>query len=1018
MTPISILCTTERSKFDSPPTLKKEERSLYFAVTPEIRRSIAGIDLPENRVGFLLQWGYFKATGRFFTADKFKQRDLTYVAKLLGHHDSNKLSNYSNTVVYRHRQKILSILGWLPYNEEAKQALILQADQLAPHQIKPQQTLALMVDYCWKHRIEIPSYDEFSILISSSYNQVESRLVALLDDLLESDHKKRLEALLMKSEEKDKRSLVALTELRKINQSLKLASIKENVQASTLFREHFLEFEPVYKTLALSDRATEYYATWVYKADNQQLQQFKQRSKAFLYLLAFIRHQFFLRQDTLADILLKWTASALHAANKKITEIEQRVQQERISALQLLNQAHKTSKQLLDEITSIVKSTSATPNEKYYKIEKLIQDFECVQDDREKAILAQLDDQLTREAKNTTYNSALEALATRLQIRLSPVLMGLDFDYATSSPALLEAIQHFKSTDGKIGQNPPLGFLMSQQKDAIYRDSTLIEPLYKCLLFIKAARALKSGELNLLYSYRYRSVESYLIDKSEWEKNRKQILEQTGLSKFADGDAYLDILKSRLDDRYRIVNENFQRGQNPFLNIDPNGKVHVRTPRTDFENREIISAMLSREGVVPIIQVLRETDRMCQFTDTFKHHAVKNIKSNPSKQLILAGIIGKGCNIGVRKLANISTGLSENSLINTVNWYFDLKNIQAANRKLVEMINKLSLANNYIYTPGRLHSSSDGRKVGVAVDSLLSNYSFKYFGHEKGVSIYTFIDERQVLFYSTVISASDREAAFVIDGLMQNDVEESRIHSTDTHGFTETIFCATHFMDTAFAPRIKNIGHQTIYGFSAKKTYQKRGYDIVPSRTINQGLILKNWDDILRFMATIKSHHSTASQLFKRLSSYAIDHPLYRAMKEFGRIIKSQFVLTYYDDLELRQQIQKQLNRIEQSNKFSKAVFFDDDEDFKEGLKDDQEVAVACKVLIQNAIVLWNYLYLSDVLINTTDDDERVELIQSIGRGSVLTWRHVNLRGEYDFSKSASNDRYFDFEKILSFKIK
>ena len=171
-------------------------------------------------------------------------------------------------------------------------------------------------------------------------------------------------------------------------------------------------------------------------------------------------------------------------------------------------------------------------------------------------------------------------------------------------------------------------------------------------------------------------------------------------------------------------------------------------------------------------------------------------------------------------------------------------------------------------------------------------------------------------------------------------------------------------------------------------------------------------------MATIKSRHTTASQLFKRLSSYAIDNPLYRALKEFGRIIKSQFILTYYDDVELRQQIQKQLNRIELSNKFSAAVFFDEDGEFQEGQTEPQEIATFCKVLLQNAIILWNYLYLSNVILNTPDEDGRSALIESIRRGSVITWRHVNLRGEYDFTAKAANDGLFDFDKILSLKIK
>lgn len=52
-------------------------------------------------------------------------------------------------------------------------------------------------------------------------------------------------------------------------------------------------------------------------------------------------------------------------------------------------------------------------------------------------------------------------------------------------------------------------------------------------------------------------------------------------------------------------------------------------------------------------------------------------------------------------------------------------------------------------------------------------------------------------------------------------------------------------------------------------------------------LIEDNWDDILRFVATIKLKYTTASQFFKRLISYTNQHLLYQALKEFGKIIKS-----------------------------------------------------------------------------------------------------------------------------------
>jgi TnpA family transposase len=169
-------------------------------------------------------------------------------------------------------------------------------------------------------------------------------------------------------------------------------------------------------------------------------------------------------------------------------------------------------------------------------------------------------------------------------------------------------------------------------------------------------------------------------------------------------------------------------------------------------------------------------------------------------------------------------------------------------------------------------------------------------------------------------------------------------------------------------------------------------------------------------MVTIKLKEASASVLLKRLSSYAKDHPLYKAIKEFGRIIKSKFILTYMDDLLLRQQIEKQLNKIELSNKFAKAVFFEKNQEFTVATREEQEIVSNCKSLIQNAIVLWNYLYLSQLIINSKNRNDKTELLKTIQNGSMLTWQHVNMRGEYDFTKAA-NCASFDMDKILALKI-
>jgi len=263
---------------------------------------------------------------------------------------------------------------------------------------------------------------------------------------------------------------------------------------------------------------------------------------------------------------------------------------------------------------------------------------------------------------------------------------------------------------------------------------------------------------------------------------------------------------------------------------------------------------------------------------------------------------------------------------------------------------------------------------------------------------------RELTWHSTVISSAEREAAYVIDGLMHNDVIQSDIHSTDSHGYSEVIFAVTHLLGFEFAPRIKGLGRQQLYAIKSRKHYEAQGYALLPERNLREALLHEQWEDLLRFIATIRLKITTASQLFKRLNSYSRQHPLYRALKEFGRGPKTLFILKYVNDLQFRQAIEKQLNKVENANKFSKAVSFGHNQEFIQAEKEDQEIAESCRRLIKNAIICWNYLYLSRLLATEKQEERRMELIEAIQNGSVSTWKHVNLHGEYDFS----DDRMVD----------
>ena len=166
-------------------------------------------------------------------------------------------------------------------------------------------------------------------------------------------------------------------------------------------------------------------------------------------------------------------------------------------------------------------------------------------------------------------------------------------------------------------------------------------------------------------------------------------------------------------------------------------------------------------------------------------------------------------------------------------------------------------------------------------------------------------------------------------------------------------------------------------------------------------VLIQFWDDILRFIATIKLKETTASDIFRRLNSYSKQHGLYHALKAFGQILKSIFILRVIDEPVLRMSIEKVLSAIEHVHAFTRAVSIGNPREFLQAEKEDQEMAEASKRLIKNCIICWNYLYLSQKLAEIDDPAKRKELLQGMAHGSAAAWGHLNLLGEYDFSRTS-----------------
>jgi TnpA family transposase len=129
--------------------------------------------------------------------------------------------------------------------------------------------------------------------------------------------------------------------------------------------------------------------------------------------------------------------------------------------------------------------------------------------------------------------------------------------------------------------------------------------------------------------------------------------------------------------------------------------------------------------------------------------------------------------------------------------------------------------------------------------------------------------------------------------------------------------------------------------------------------SINTQIIKDNWDTILYVVASIKLKHVSASSLLRRLNSYPRQHPVFKALKELGKVGRTDFLLHYMDDHFLRNRINKQLQKGESAHHFSRAVFHEDNGEIRLASKQEHLRIDACKCLIQNRIICLNYLYLA-----------------------------------------------------------
>ena len=349
-------------------------------------------------------------------------------------------------------------------------------------------------------------------------------------------------------------------------------------------------------------------------------------------------------------------------------------------------------------------------------------------------------------------------------------------------------------------------------------------------------------------------------------------------------------------------------------------------------------------------ELLIEVDNELGFTHHFMPQPQRQDSSPEDVCAVLAAVMAHGCNIGSYTMAQLIPDVTYEQLKRIGDWQLTEESQRSA---LADLVNAIAGLDTALYWGEGKTSASDGQRFSLPRRVLQQTYSTRF--SDFALEFYTFVADNYAPFYSLPIECTDRDAAFVLDGLLYNESDlPLEQHYTDTHGYTEINFAAFAMLGRRFCPRIRGVQHQRIYRIEPAREYGPlKSLVGRADRTIDTGVIAEQWDRMGQLYASLQSGHVTASVALKRLVAYSAKNRFYRANRDLGRVLKTEFILQYFSEPDLRGRIRRGLLKVEQLHALARDVFYGRRGRINARELWEQMNTCSCLTLILACIVYW-----------------------------------------------------------------
>jgi TnpA family transposase len=572
-------------------------------------------------------------------------------------------------------------------------------------------------------------------------------------------------------------------------------------------------------------------------------------------------------------------------------------------------------------------------------------------------------------------------------------LAAFSFQGAPAAASLLGAVDTLRAMNEagalKLPKSAPTGFIRERWARYVMPSGEIDRRYYEFCVLSELCGRLRAGDVWVVGSRRYRSFEEHLISR---EAHREML--QAGILPVAvdpDFERFITSRRALLDARLVAADAKAAGRLLPDVSLEKGvlkiTPIEKSTPPEAEALAARLYAMLPR---IRVTDLLSEVARWTLFTECFTHLRSGETVADP--QILMAGLLADGLNLGLTRMAEACTIASLGQLAWAADWHIRDETYALALRRLVDHQQREPLA--AIFGSG-FASSSDGQFFRAGGFGRAAGRINAHYGDDPGSKFYTHLTDRFAPFYVKVIAATASEALHVLDGLLYHQSEVTvRRHHTDGGGDSDHVFALLVLLGFQFAPRIPDLKNRRLYGFAKPSAYP--ALEPLIAGRINVALIRAHWPEILRIAASIRTGTVTASLIMRQLAAYPRQNSVAAALRELGRLERTLFTLDWIEDPELRRDTGRELNKGESRNSLARAVFFHRLGEIRDRTYENQQHRASGLNLLISAITLWNTRYLNRAVTSLRETEEAPDRL--LAHLSPLGWEHINLTGDYVWS--------------------